>query len=281
MPRLLYSSEIVGCGATLKLDSQETCMVSIAQSGVLVKSSNGRFGWFLISFFGSVLYNEKNVYKAAATAAALDTLFPERHIPVRFRNPALNSFSNAIWQCSTAAEVAVTLNNALTRVEQTKSDAEIVDDLAALMARGETGAGAFYDVSLLPHPKEAVLLAIEQEILREPSEARVEWLKVGATFLPFFQEGIGPDPLFWTGIDHAELGRTFSNLQDETKNLAKNPNSERAKRFVAFMREQAKTIAQNPDRDRTERLLALMKTETDQITARIEAAVRLRNARIR
>lgn len=95
-------------------------------------------------------------------------------------------------------------------------------------------------------------------ILREPSDARVEWLKVGAVFLSSFQEGIGSKPLFWLGVDLAELDRTTPDLREQAKSVAQNPNSERAQRF-----------------------LATMKTESDQIGARIDAAVRLRNARFR
>ena len=38
MPKLVYSSEKLGCGATIELDSGDTCMISVAQSGVLVRS---------------------------------------------------------------------------------------------------------------------------------------------------------------------------------------------------------------------------------------------------
>jgi hypothetical protein len=44
-------------------------MISVAQSGVLVKSYHGKFGRFWISFFGPTLYNEKNVYLAAKTGS--------------------------------------------------------------------------------------------------------------------------------------------------------------------------------------------------------------------
>jgi hypothetical protein len=136
------------------------------------------------------------------------------------------------------------------------SDEKIVSDLADLMATGGMKPDAFYDVSVLPHPKEDIILAIEREILREPSDARVEWLAVGAAFLPFFQQGIGPKPLFWVGADLAELQRSTPNVK-----------------------EQATILVQSPDRQRAERFLDAMKIETDQIQARIDAARRLRKAR--
>ena len=109
--KLLYHSEGLGCGATFELDDKNKCMISVARSGVLVKSYPGRF-----SFFGSILYNEKNVYRAGRTAVALSLLFPERRTSVVFQNPVLAAFANAICQCSTAAEVATTLNEAIAKI---------------------------------------------------------------------------------------------------------------------------------------------------------------------
>jgi TPR repeat protein len=111
MTKLLYYSERMGCGATLRLDSGEPCLISIAQSGVRVKKS--RYGWL-----GAILYNETNIYLAAKTGLALDLLFPEKLVPITFQNPVLNAFTNAVWHCSTAAEVSVRLNKAVLDVEQ-------------------------------------------------------------------------------------------------------------------------------------------------------------------
>jgi hypothetical protein len=59
MPKVLYfadpSNKRPGVGATIKLDSGEPCIVSIAQSGVRVKKTR-------LGFFGAVLYEEKVVY---------------------------------------------------------------------------------------------------------------------------------------------------------------------------------------------------------------------------
>jgi len=125
MPKLLYSNETHGCGATIKLDSQETCMVSCAQSGVLVKSYRGRFGQFWINFCGSVLYNERIVSKAAETAMALEILFPVSLLPVKFENHVLNAFANAIWQCSTATEVSRVVHQAANPEESSISGENI------------------------------------------------------------------------------------------------------------------------------------------------------------
>ncbi|GEM_PF-4133241 len=111
MPKLVHHSEKVGCGATIELDSGETCMISVAQAGVLVRSyKKGVVAALFGSFIGPKLYEEKDVYKAATTAMGLDNLYPDYRVPIRFKNPVLGAFANAVWQCSTAADVSVTLH---------------------------------------------------------------------------------------------------------------------------------------------------------------------------
>jgi hypothetical protein len=87
-------------------------LISVAQSGVLVRSyKKGFWRGQLGSFFEPILYNEKSVYRAGKTAAALDS----KHAQVaslRFQNPVLTAFASAVWRCSSAAEVAITLNEA-------------------------------------------------------------------------------------------------------------------------------------------------------------------------
>ena len=78
MPKLVYSSEKLGCGATIELDSGDTCMISVAQSEVLVRSyKKGLLGGASGSFFGPILYKEHNVFRAAKTAAALHSRVPQ------------------------------------------------------------------------------------------------------------------------------------------------------------------------------------------------------------
>jgi hypothetical protein len=115
MPKLLRSSETAGCGATIKLDSGEVIYVSIAQVGILVRHwnmSGGIFKTLLSNFFGSKLYNENDVYKNARTAQALSIMYPSQAPELQFKNPVLSAFANAIWHCSSAAEVCVVLNEA-------------------------------------------------------------------------------------------------------------------------------------------------------------------------
>jgi hypothetical protein len=68
MPKLLRSSETMGCGATIQLDSGEVVFVSIAQVGVLVRRldrSGGFFKMLMSNFLGAKLHNEGDVYKEA------------------------------------------------------------------------------------------------------------------------------------------------------------------------------------------------------------------------
>ena len=110
--RHFADSRAKGVGATVRLPSGEPCFLSIAQSSVLVKKS--RFG-----FLGSVLYREPDPYKSARTAMALAYLYPDDKTPANITtNTVLRSFFNALLHCENAAEVCVTLNEAVRRAEQ-------------------------------------------------------------------------------------------------------------------------------------------------------------------
>jgi hypothetical protein len=127
MPRLVWSSETIGCGATIELDSSEVVVVSIAQVGVMVRLWEMRAGLIrrvMSNFFGARLYNESSVYKNARTARALSMMFPEQAPPLQFKNPVLAAFSNAIWHCGTAAEVCTVLNQAAAKIPKIDRAAE-------------------------------------------------------------------------------------------------------------------------------------------------------------
>jgi hypothetical protein len=114
MPTILYfaDSNLGGRGATIRLDSGEPCLLSIARTSVRVRKS--RLGWF-----GAILYEEKVLYKAAQTAAALNILFPNDDVvPRNIKDSSLRAFMNAILNCSTCAEVATLLNEAVMRTKK-------------------------------------------------------------------------------------------------------------------------------------------------------------------
>lgn len=189
MPKLLYSSETVQCGATLELDSKETCLISVARrAGVQVKAYQGRFGRFRIGFFGSILYEEKNAHKIAQMIATLNSLFSERLLPVTFRNPALAAFTNAVWHCSSAAEIIWKLTEAATPavVPPPKSSAELLGGFCELIERHPA---SLLDASRLPAPKQEMKAVIREVWQREPKLRDL----LGHMYLELshFQDGIG------------------------------------------------------------------------------------------
>lgn len=261
MTKLLYSSEKIGCGATMELDSGEICLVSVAKAGVLVRSSKGLFSRTMVGIFGAILYNETNVYKAVQTSIALDTLFVERPNHLTFQSPVLNAFANAIWHCPTAANVAVTLNTATEKAASLAVyDNEIISDYFKFMDGSERNENAFYDVMLLPHRKSDIVSAIERTIIYEASGERLKLLVAGALLLLQFQECIGSKPLYWVGLDLGKFNLAYSDLSE--------------------LMAQVRGIPNTSDRESAERHIAIMKAENDHICNRISAAVRLRNATI-
>jgi hypothetical protein len=114
MPKLLASSETVGNRATIELDSKEVCIVTVVESGVVVRAyrAHGFLARLVGPFIGPVLYREKDIYAAAKTAAVLAARFPEQNEVLAYRNPVLRALANAVWHCSNAAEVMLALNDA-------------------------------------------------------------------------------------------------------------------------------------------------------------------------
>lgn len=113
MPKLVYSSETRGCGATIQLDNDDICMISIARTGVLVRTYRpGFINRVIGSLWGATLFNETNLYKCAMTARVLMEQIPENIPALNFKNPVLSAFAHVVWSCSSAGEVAVRLNDA-------------------------------------------------------------------------------------------------------------------------------------------------------------------------
>jgi hypothetical protein len=212
-----------------------------------VRLKKGRSG-----VFGRLLYKEKVSYRAALTAQILGFLFPDSLLPAEFPiNPVLRAFTNAILHCPSCAEVAAMLKKMSDYTEQqAEHDNQVITDFAACMAQDELKTALYHDVAVLPHPKETILRAIEREILREQLAARVEWLKNGAAFLPWFQRD--------------RIGLAAANVLMTVK--AEGDYIAAAARIAASA-------------DQAESFQATVKAEGDRIAARIEAAVRLRNAR--
>ena len=71
-----------------------------------------------VGLFGAKLYEQKNLYEAARTAQALDSLYPEKLTPPEMWNPVLISFVNAVLHCRDLAEVSRLLNEAVELEEE-------------------------------------------------------------------------------------------------------------------------------------------------------------------
>jgi hypothetical protein len=221
MPRLLYSSETKGCGATIQLDSQEICIISVAQTGVLVRSyRDGFLSHLWGSFLGPLLYKEQNVYKATKTAMALAVLFPDEVIQLQFKNPVLSAFAKAVWQCSEAGRVAILLNEVTGRpetddpikpttpitIQSSASDAKIIRDFGGFVECDPPRPDRIEDVSKLPHPKDVILTALLNEIRKGNHPEKVTNALCGlATCLSQFQSGVGEMAVEALGINFNDL----------------------------------------------------------------------------
>lgn len=261
MPKVLFysdpSNRRPGLGATIQLDSGEPCLMSIAPGWVRVRKSR-------TGLFGPTLYNVRNAHKTAETARALTYLYPDNYLPTGFTDPVLCAFANAILHCATCREVGVVLNEAITRADkQAAQDMDIVSDLGGLMANLTIRPDAFYDVSVLPHPKEAIIAAIERQILWAPNQELVQLLITGSLFLWNFHHGVGDIPLLWLGEDlgPAHRGEMTPEILNEIKR-------------------KAERIANNPNKNRVEQFMTIADRENKLIDERIAAAVRLREMRM-
>ena len=166
MPKLLRSSETAGCGATIELDSKEVVYVSIAQRGVIVRlwdMHGGFFRSFMTNFTGPLLYNEKNVYKNTQTGMHLKLKFPQQAPELNFKNPVLLAFSNAIWNCASAARVAAVLNEAATNAPAAEEQAERIALMQAADARQSRAERRIerYDLTKRPFTRALLTLAAE------------------------------------------------------------------------------------------------------------------------
>lgn len=230
--------------------------MSISPGWVRVKKSR-------TGLFGQTLYNVRDAHKTAATARALTYLYPNSQLPAGFTDPMLCAFANAILHCATCSEVAVVLNEAVSRADkQAKQDMDVVSDLGRLMAKCTIRPDAFYDVSVLPHPKEAIIAAIERQILWAPNQELVELLVTASIFLWNFQRGVGDTPLPLLGEDLGPAHR-----------------GEMTPEILEKLRRTADRIVNSPDAKRAAQFRAIADRETKLIDGRIVAAVRLRKTR--
>jgi hypothetical protein len=205
MPKLEFWSERAGNGATIRLDSGEVVIVSIAQVGVLVRKWEKDAGFWkmlMSNFWGARLYNERSIYKNAKTAQALSELFPDKapELP-EFKNPVLAVFANAVWHCGSAAEVCTVLNEAAkddgapkktVRTEKPKTVADVMAEYGALL---EKYPAAVLDISMLPFPKTQMKTMLKGLYAQHTDPDLQRWIELGYVFLSRFQDGVGPVPI--------------------------------------------------------------------------------------
>ena len=84
------------------MDDGDPCWLSVSQAGVLVKKSK-------LGIMGAILYDEKNIHKAATNAQKLAEAYTGE-APEDMTNLVLKAFTNTIMECSTLAEVTRILN---------------------------------------------------------------------------------------------------------------------------------------------------------------------------
>ena len=137
-----------------------------------------------------------------------------------------------------------------------KSDRKIVSDYVRFMVEAPTRLDCFYDASQLPQPKEAIIAAIEREIVRSPLEKQVESLQTASALMWNFLEGIGPVPRPLEGYSRLPQGGTPAD-RDELE------------RIVA-------SVEHIRDVERTASLMDIAKREDKNVEERIAAAIRIR-----
>jgi hypothetical protein len=123
------------------------------------------------------------------------------------------------------------------------------------------GPDCFYDDSVLPHPKEAIISAIEREIVRSPLKAHVDWLQSARLFLWNFLTGVGDEPVPFKG----------SNTQLPRGNTP--ADREALRRIVASPEYQR-------DLERSSHLMAVAEKQGEEVKERIDNALRIRSIRL-
>lgn len=132
---------------------------------------------------------------------------------------------------------------------------KIIQEYGALMERTPPLPTRIEDVSALPHPKEEILDALLQEIVRRHPQHISDAMRAGAISLAQYQPGVGNDPLEMLGVDVAKLQL---------------PNE----RDVEALRAQAKLIAETESktRERFREFNKLVTEDLKRINAMIAAA---------
>ncbi|MCL4475596.1 MAG: PilZ domain-containing protein [Nitrospirae bacterium] len=130
-----------GHWAHIRMDNGDPCWIIISRTGVSVKKSR-------VGLFGSKLYEEKNIYKAAKTAKTLSLLYTDNLIPAEMQNSVLKSFTNAVLHSHSLTEVIALLNEVSGYLQGRAGEVSFVRNLLGLSdkLRAENGLKATDDV---------------------------------------------------------------------------------------------------------------------------------------
>ena len=147
---------------------------------------------------------------------------------------------------------------AIRRAAFQENDFEIVSAYATFCEQTTTRPDCFYDASVLPHPKHAIVAAVERQIVLEPADIRAEWLQTGPMFLWHFLDGVGSVPIALINSDLKQLKQDNATPEQ--------------------FREEAKRISASYER--SEPFVAIARQEADQVEQRINAALQIRRERL-
>jgi hypothetical protein len=130
------------------------------------------------------------------------------------------------------------------------------------LEKTKTRPDFFYDVSVLPHPKQTIVAAIERQIVVAPIDIYANWLRSGTAFLRNFLEGVGSTPVPLIGGLDVKLPRNAAPevLQQIAKQMC--ADDERPAQF--------RTIAEREAQQIEERMTAAMRVRSQRL-ARMQA----------
>lgn len=136
--------------------------------------------------------------------------------------PAITREREALEQSIRAVEAEAALSD----FERAENDAKIVFAFSDFCEKTTSRPDCFYDESVLPHPKEAIISAIEREIVRSPLKEHVEWLQSARLFLWNFLTGVGDKPVPFKGTSQLPRGNNLAD-REALRRIAASPEYQR------------------------------------------------------
>ena len=153
------------------------------------------------------------VLQPATPHASLDGMTPDQvyFTPLPFARE-LNSGTCSTHRSGNPVQIIGATSECSAMVDRLR----IIQDYGALMERNPSLPTRIEDVSVLPHPKAAILDALIFEIGQEHPKHIDDMLRFGAISLAQYQRDVGREPLEMLGTDARNLPRKLA----EQKHLA-------------------------------------------------------------